>query len=170
MSEANEIVEDFIQAGGVFFIAHRLRRLSDVMVADCERWFAEAGIIAPPRTTSMLYLLETRGPQRVTVIAAALRQFHPVVIDWARKLKKLGFLATTVDPTDRRGTLVSLTESGRREVAKIREAEAAITAAYAALGPETGVSLIDSIAVWETALSQRSLSVRIGQHEARPPV
>jgi DNA-binding MarR family transcriptional regulator len=167
--ETDERDADFIQAGGLFFLAHRLRRLSDELVTECERWFAEAGIIALPRTTSMLYLIENEGPQRITAIASALRQFHPVIIDWVGKLKKLGLITTAIDPIDRRRTIVSLTESGRQEVAKIRTAEAAITAAYAALEDETGVSLIDGIAIWEVALSQKPLSVRIGENEAPPP-
>ena len=169
MPEDNEIADDFVRRGGLFFLAHRLRRLSDELVAECEGWFAEAGIVAPPRTTSMLYLIENEGPQRITVIASALRQFHPVVIDWVGKLKTLGLLATAVDPVDRRRTIVSLTQAGRQEVAKIRTAEEAITAAYAVLESETGVNLLDGIADWESVLSQKSLFVRIGEHEAPPP-
>jgi len=167
--EDDEIADDFIRSGGLFFLAHRLRRLSDELVAECERWFVEAGIIAPPRTTSMLYLIENEGPQRITAIASALRQFHPVVIDWVGKLKKLGLLATAIDPADRRRTIVSLTQAGREEVAKIRAAEEAVTAAYTALESETGVNLLDRIAAWESGLAQQSLFVRIGEHEAPPP-
>lgn len=168
MSEGDENAGDFIQAGGLFFLAHRLRRLSDELVTECDRGFAEAGIIAPPRTTSMLYLIENEGPQRITAIASTLRQFHPVIIDWVGKLKKLGLITTAIDPVDRRRTIVSLTEAGTQEVAKIRTAEAAITAAYAALEHETGLSLIDAIAIWEVALSRESLFVRIGAHETPP--
>lgn len=170
MHEGDENIGDFIQGGGLFFLAHRLRRLSDELVTECEQEFAKAGIIAPPRTTSMLYLIENEGPQRITAIASALRQFHPVIIDWVGKLKKLGLITTAIDPVDRRRTIVSLTQTGRQEVAKIRKAEAAITAAYAALEGETGVSLINGIATWESALSQKSLFVRIGERDAPPPV
>lgn len=164
MPEDRETAKDFIEAGGLFFLAHRLRRLSDGLVTDCEQWFVEAGIRVPPRTTSILYLLENDGPQRITAIASTLRQFHPVVVDWVRKLKKLGFLATTVDPADRRCTIVCLTASGRKEVAKIRQAETAITAAYSTLEKENGASLIEGVAVWESALSQKSLFIRINEY------
>lgn len=157
---------DFIQAGGLFFLAHRLRRLSDGLVAECERWFVEAEIIAPPRTTSMLYLIERKGPQQVTAIAYALRQFHPVVIDWVKKLKKMDLLATSTDPVDGRRTIVSLTPLGRTEVAKIHRAEEAITAAYCGLEAETGVKLMDGIAMWEAALSRTSLLARIRKQKS----
>lgn len=170
MSDGEEIAGDFIQAGGLFFLAHRLRRLSDELVAECERWFLEAGVIAPPRTTSILYLIDKEGPQRITAIASTLQQFHPVVIDWVQKLVKLGLLTTAIDPADRRRTIVSITQSGRQEVARIRTAEKAITAAYVALERETGVSLIDGIATWEPALSQKSLFARIGEYEAPSPL
>jgi hypothetical protein len=52
-------------------------------------------------------------------------------------------------------------------VLKIRTAESAITAAYSALEAETGVNLIDGTSVWESALSDKSLSVRIGEYDAR---
>lgn len=158
---------DFIQSGGLFFLAHRLRRLSEGLVTECEGSFVEAGIIAPPRTTSILYLIEDEGPQRITAIASALQQFHPVIIDWVGKLKKLDLITTAADPVDRRRTIVSLTDAGRQEVLKIRTAEVAITAAYSALEIETGVNLIDGTTAWECALSDKSLSVRIGEYDAR---
>jgi len=161
VTEDAEKSDDFIRSAGLFFLAHRLRRLSDEMVTECEQWFAKAGIIAPARTTSMLYLIENEGPQRITAIASVLRQFHPVTIDWVGKLKTLGLITTASDPVDRRRTIVSLTATGRQEVAKIRKAEAAITAAYASLGSETGMNLINGVDAWETALSQKPLSVRI---------
>lgn len=83
------------------------------------------------------------------------------------KLKKLDLITTAADPVDRRRTIVSLTEAGRQEVLKIRTAESAITAAYSALEAETGVNLIDGTSVWESALSDKSLSVRIGEYDAR---
>mgnify|MGYP001033802629 CR=1 FL=1 len=165
LQQNNGFSGDFIRAGGRFFLAHRLRRLSDELVVECERWFVEAGIVAPPRTTSMLYLIEAKGPQQVTAIACALRQFHPVVVDWVRKLRNLGLLATTTDPADRRRTIVSLTLLGRTEVAKIHTVEDAITAAYIGLEGETGMELIDAIASWEAALSRTPLLARIGKHE-----
>jgi DNA-binding MarR family transcriptional regulator len=117
----------------------------------------------------MLYLIEEEGPQRITAIASALQQFHPVIIDWVGKLKAINLVATDIDPADRRRTIVSLTPSGRQEVGKIRLAEAAITGAYAALGGEISVDLIDGIAGWESGLSQKSLFARIAEIKDAPP-
>lgn len=135
-------------------------------MAECERWFIEAEIIAPPRTTSMLYLIERKGTQQVTAIAHALQQFHPVVIDWVKKLKKLNLLAASTDPADDRRTIVSLTPLGRTEVAKIHRVEEAITTAYRDLEVETGMKLMDGIAMWEAALSRTSLLARIRKQRA----
>lgn len=168
MPQEDKVSGDFIQAGGLFFLPHRLRRLSDEMVAECERWFVQAEIIAPPRTTSMLYLIEKEGPQQITAIACALQHFHPVVIDWVRKLGKLGLLITSTDPIDRRRTIVSLTPLGRTEVVKIHRVEDVITTAFLAVEAETGMKLIDGIATWEAALSQIPLFERIGKQKAEP--
>ncbi|MEN2749960.1 hypothetical protein, partial [Sphingomonas sp. T9W2] len=61
---------------------------------------------------------------------------------------------------------MSLTPLGRAEVAKIHTAEDATTAAYISLEGKTGVKLIDTIALWASALSRTPLFARIGQHQA----
>jgi DNA-binding MarR family transcriptional regulator len=107
---------DFIKSHGIVFMAHLLRRLSDEFVRDIEVWYREVGVRAPPRTHSTLLALSEHGPLGVTEIAALLRQSHPLVIKWIRRLKELGFVEANGDLSDRRRTVISLTDAGRADL------------------------------------------------------
>lgn len=121
---------DFIRGLGLPFLAHLLRRISDRMVADAGDFEAELGIRAPPRTASTLLLLLAHGPQAVTEIAVQLRQSHPLVISWIEQLLALGFVARSVDPDDRRRTLVTLTPAGVAEANDMAAKSEVIGKAY----------------------------------------
>lgn len=113
---------DFIQQQGPAFLAHLLRRLADELVQGAADWYPTVGVMAPPRTISTLLALDEHGPLGVTELAGLLRQSHPLVIVWIRKLTQLSLVRSSTDPHDRRRTLVTLTAKGRSELVRIREA------------------------------------------------
>lgn len=113
-------MDDFIRAQGPAFLAHVLRRLADELIRGGAQWYPEAGVTAPPRTTSTLLALDQRGPLGVTEIATLLRQSHPLVIGWIRQLEGLGFVASRADRGDRRRSVIALTRRGRSEVRRLR--------------------------------------------------
>jgi DNA-binding MarR family transcriptional regulator len=132
---------DFIRAQGMPFLAHLLRRISDRMVADAGAFYRRQGIRAPARTAS----LEQQGPQSVTWIAGKLRQSHPLVITWIRQLKKLGFVTVSVDPADRRRTMVALTREGRDESGRMAAALQRLGRAYLAVLSAAEADLFDPL-------------------------
>jgi len=119
-------MDDFIQRQGPAYLAHILRRLADELVRGAAEWYPEAGVSAPPRTTSTLLALEEHGPLGLTELAVLLRQSHPLVIDWRRQLLELGLVESQSDPEDGRRAILSLTPAGRREVRRLRLASAMI--------------------------------------------
>ncbi|MBC7985811.1 MAG: MarR family transcriptional regulator [Sphingomonadaceae bacterium] len=108
------------------------------MVADAGAFYARLGIVAPARTASTLRLLADQGPQSVTQIAQRLKQSHPLVITWIRQLAKLGFVSSSVDPADRRRTLVSLTDAGGDEARRMAAALERLGRAYESVLEEAG--------------------------------
>ena len=122
--------DDFIRDLGEPFIAHLLRRISDRLVQDAGKYEAEIGIRAPPRTASTLLLLKARGPQSVTAIADALRQSHPLIINWVGELQRLGLVRRSADPSDARRSLVELTTDGGAEAERMASASIQIGEAY----------------------------------------
>jgi DNA-binding MarR family transcriptional regulator len=140
-----ESTPDFVRAKGLPFLAHLLRRLADRMVADAGEFYVRQGVTAPARTASTLLLLREQGPQTVTDLAAKLRQSHPLAITWIRQLGKLGFVAQSTDPADRRRTVVSLTHSGEEEAERTRAALEQLGRAYEQLLADSGTALFDGL-------------------------
>jgi DNA-binding MarR family transcriptional regulator len=108
-----------------------------------------------------LLLLAERGASGVTEIASLLRQSHPLVIDWCRRLSSLGFVETQADPNDRRRSIVALTDKGRGEVQRLRQALRIMERASQALMDEASPDLFEGLWRMEAALRQRRFAERL---------
>ncbi|WP_242098122.1 winged helix DNA-binding protein [Sphingomonas sp. CROZ-RG-20F-R02-07] len=159
--EAETDQPDFVQAEGVFFLAHILRRLSDEIIEGCVSWYADMGLDVPPRTASTLHLLYRRGPQSVTKMASALRQSHPLAIQWIRQLTTLGLVETAKNEADRRRTIVSLTAQGIAMSERLVGSHEAFEVAYAQLVQDAGADPFDGLWRLEGALQKRSMTDRL---------
>ena len=152
---------DFVRAEGVFFLAHILRRLSDEIIDGCVSWYAEMGLDLPPRTASTLHLLYRRGPQSVTEMSSALRQSHPLAIQWIRQLNALGLVETANDESDRRRTIVSLTVQGAETAERLIASHEKFEMAYLRLAHDADADPFDALWRIECALRQRSMRDRL---------
>lgn len=152
---------DFVRSEGVFFLAHILRRLSDEIVEGCAAWYAEMSLDAPPRTASTLHLLYRRGPQSVTEMASALRQSHPLAIQWIRQLAELGLVETMKDRGDRRRTIVSLTARGAAQAERLIAAHEVFERAYRQLAREADADPFEALWRLDGALQKRGLANRL---------
>jgi DNA-binding MarR family transcriptional regulator len=136
---------DFIQRQGAAFLAHLLRRLSDELVRGGGEWYPEVGVTAAPRTTSTLLALAEHGPLGVTEIADLLRQSHPLVITWIRRLKADGFIRPRADSKDKRRSVVALTAKGASEVTRLRKALLTMRDASQRLMDDAAPGLFDAL-------------------------
>jgi len=155
--------EDFIHRQGPAYLAHILRRLADELIRGGTQWYPEVGVTAPPRTTSTLLALDERGPLGVTEIASLLSQSHPLVIDWCRQLTSLGFIETQTDSRDRRRSIVTLTDAGRSEVHRLRNALVIMERASCTLMEETGSNIFRDLWQLEGALRKKPFVDRLRQ-------
>lgn len=94
-------------------------RFQDVMTAFLRSgWrgaFQEGKM--PRSRLFLLFLLDARGPMRVSDIAGMLQVSPPAVTGLTNELEKEGYCRRTDDPSDRRVTLLELTPAGREVVA-----------------------------------------------------
>jgi len=161
---------DFVTELGLPFLAHRLRRTSEMFVAGYGQWLTEAGITAPPRSMSALLLLRQESPLSITTVAERLKFTHPLIITLLSQLEERGLTVVTRDPDDRRRRLVSLTTQGRLEADRVEAALEVIGRAYQALFAEAGVDLLDSLSRIEDASRASSFVERLRRAAAdRPP-
>lgn len=169
---------DFVQQQGPAFLAHALRRLADELVRGGAVWYPEAGVTAPPRTTSTLIALDDRGPLGVTEIAGMLRQSHPLVIDWIKQLTSLGLVESGSDPRDRRRSVIQLTKEGRTEVRRLRRALVIMEEASRNLMDEVSPNMIEALWRMDEALRCKPFADRLREeadpgadpHSSRTPV
>ena len=160
-------MNDFVQALGLPFLPHILRRVSDEMVSGGDEWGRVAGITAPSRTTSTLLLLQEEGSRSVTEIAAKLRQSHQLVMVWIKQLSALGLVSSCKDSRDGRKTIVSLTKLGAAEISLIKEALKVEDKAFRALMDEADANIFDALWRIEAALRRKPYVERL--REQAPP-
>ncbi|GAB7189932.1 hypothetical protein NUM3379_06380 [Kineococcus sp. NUM-3379] len=103
-----------------------------------------------PGQEVLLLELDEHGPRTQAQLAAAAGCEPPVVTVSARKLEAAGFLTREPSPTDRRATVVRLTDRGRaaaRQVRglRVRQAEEAV-AGLAATTPQQLLAVLDDLA------------------------
>jgi len=161
-------VPDFVESLGLPFFAHRLRRLSETLVAAAPDWLPQAGVTAPPKAGSTLLLLAQEGGLSVTEIAARLRLSHPLIIRLVRELSGRGLVKTAQDPADGRRRPVTLTAAGRAEAARLLQLNAQIAAAYRDLFEDAGVDGLAAIERLEAALARRGYAERLRQAAREP--
>ena len=92
-----------------------LLEISLLLQADMARSFAESGLTVA--RTHLLWELHQRGPCTQQRLAAALRVSARNVTGLVDALSGDGFVTRQPHPTDRRATLVTLTEHGERTMA-----------------------------------------------------
>lgn len=103
-------------------------RIDDLAAAFAQRLSAlqrelVRQIEGPSRSQhATLARLDRQGPQRITALACAERIAQPSMTALVSRLEKAGWVARSPDPGDRRAVVVSLTESGRRELERLRAA------------------------------------------------
>ncbi|MDP8917073.1 MAG: MarR family transcriptional regulator [Pseudomonadota bacterium] len=152
---------DFVSDLGLPFLAHRLRRLSELFVAGAGRWLGEVGVSAPPRSLSTLLLLKQESGLSVTHIAERLRFTHPLIITLLGDLEAQGLVTTRRDPEDGRRRLATLTKAGLLEAQRVEAAAEVIGRAFETLFAEVGADLLDLVSRTEAACEARPFDERL---------
>jgi len=155
------MAEDFVRALGLPFMAHRLRRLSELILEGSSAALRSIGFQGPARAGSTLLLLRDNGPTSITEIAYRLRLSHPLIIKLAAALGEAGLVRDESDAADSRRRLIALTEKGRAEAARIADLSAALGRVFAAMFEEAGADLYAALERFEEAAEARPIAARL---------
>jgi DNA-binding MarR family transcriptional regulator len=105
---------------------------------------------------SVLGTLRDEGPTRITELANVEAVTQPTMTTLVTRLERDGLATRSPDPDDARAVRVEITEEGRRRLAGMRAARAAVLdAALEALEPEERAAIEAALPVLEK-LSRRT--------------
>ena len=130
-----------------------------------------SGSDLPAASIVLLEHLEAAGVQRVSRIAKYQKIGVPALTPRIKDLEAAGVIRRDVDPVDARASLISLTDSGRATLARIREARCGILAeALQDMNPQDMATAADALTRIATAVerSQAERSLSIGGRSAAP--
>ena len=153
--------QDFVRALGLPFLAHRLKRASELIVEGSAAALAGRGFQSPARSGSTLLLLRANGPTGITEIAYRLRLSHPLIIKLAAALAEAGLVEDAADPRDSRRRLIALTARGEAEADRLADYSAGIARVFAAMFEEAGIDLYAALEGFEAAAERRPIAARI---------
>ena len=99
-------------------LAHRLR---PVLVRLARRMRQQAGAELSPTQGAALGTIDCHGPLTPSELAARERIQRPTATRVLARLEEAGLIERTADPSDRRSSLVSVTDSGRALLISVRD-------------------------------------------------
>jgi DNA-binding MarR family transcriptional regulator len=114
-----------------------------------------SGSDLPPASIVLLEHLEAAGAQRVSRIAEYQKIGVPALTPRIKDLEAAGVIRRDIDPVDARASLISLTDTGRETLARIREARCGILAeALHDMDPEVMAIAADALTRIATAVER----------------
>ena len=125
---------------------------SDLVVLAARLTRAVRREVEHPAGARTLSLLDEHGPTGVTALAAADRCSQPTMTATVKGLTEQGLVAREPHPTDGRAHVVVLTDAGRAELARIRQANAALVTARLAATHHTAEEVATAVAVLRDVL------------------
>jgi MarR family transcriptional regulator, organic hydroperoxide resistance regulator len=108
----------------IFLISTAQHLLKNHMIAR----FKEKGLEITPTHSTILFLLEERGPMQMNDISAEIHVENSTVTGLVDRLESRGFVVRTTVKRDRRKWHIAITDRGSAEIQKAREILHAINA------------------------------------------
>lgn len=152
---------DFFERTGKMAIGSRLRVLTETLTRDAASIYGLYGVDIKPKWFPVFYSLTDEQPKSVTSIAREIGQSHPSVSTIVKEMMKAELITEVDDKTDRRCTLITLTEYGKslsqELISQLRDVERAVEQ----ISSECDNDLWAAIADWEKALGRKSILERV---------
>lgn len=103
---------DLLQQLGALALGSRLKRLSDRLMRDVSKIYAEHELEFQARWFPVVFLLKDGAKLGVTEIAELLSMTHPAINQVANQLTKAGLLLSKKDSSDERRRILYLSKKG----------------------------------------------------------
>jgi DNA-binding MarR family transcriptional regulator len=152
---------DFIQDLGLPFLAHRLRRASELIVEGTAAFLRTEGFAAPARSMSTLLLLKRNGALSITEIAYWLKLSHPLIIKLTKGLADAGYVKQQSDPKDNRRRMISLTAKGAQQADRVEEFTLTLADTFQDLFKDMGTDFFEAVERFEAAAADCSIEHRL---------
>jgi DNA-binding MarR family transcriptional regulator len=144
----------------ISFLGRLSEALSQRIEEQTRPLFDAAGITVPVRSCSLLTALGEAGEASAAELARALGQSHQLVMQKCPALLRLGLITQQADPADARRKMLTLTDAGHDQLARIAAYSERISTVYRTLFAEVG-DVHGAILRALNALKARPLSDRI---------
>jgi len=105
-----------------------------------------------PASTRILSVIDEYGALGISQLAAADRSSQPSMSAAVNQLVEQGLVDKQPNPEDGRGSVITLTAAGRRELARVRRHNGVLVADRLALAGHTSEELATAVAVLRDAL------------------
>lgn len=152
---------DIIRQLGPLAFASRLKRLSERLMRDVSKIYADLDVDFQARWFPVLYLLGQTQPLAVTEIAQHLNMTHPAINQIAAGMSKAGLLVSSRDRKDERRRMLSLSLSGRRTHGLLAPVWQEIRQATAKLIDRTEPDILGALDKIEQSLDELDMYERV---------
>jgi DNA-binding MarR family transcriptional regulator len=149
------------------FLANRLDRLADLIVAQGDELLRAADLSMPPRAVSLMLLIGSEKELSTADAASRLGQPHQLVTQRVELLKDLGLIERTEDPLDGRRKALTLSATGRDQYARLLECLSRASDGFLNLFEEIGCDLSSITAMAMQALQRKPLLDRVSATRGR---
>lgn len=158
---------ELFEKSGILSLGSRLRWLSDIVTREAGEIYNLYGLDIKPKWFPVLYMLFKGNDNSVTGIAKAIGQTHPSVSNLIRDLVAAGLVEETKDGSDRRATLVRLTEKGLELKPQLTKVSKDVRAVVAEIDSKTTYKLWSAMDYWENCITEKSLLSRVADEKKR---
>lgn len=158
---------ELFEKSGITSLGSRLRWLSDLVTRDASEIYRLYDIDIKPKWFPVLYMLFYGDDSSVTGIAKAIGQTHPSVSNMVKEMSEAGLITYCKDESDRRATVLYLTDKGRALKNPLKRACADVEAVVRSIDGTSDNKLWEAIGRWEEALLEKSLLTRVCEEKKR---
>lgn len=157
---------DYLQELGSLALGSRMKRLSERLSQEVGEIYRARGIDFAPRWFPIFRYIAESGTAAITDIAKAVGVTHPAVNQMANELLEQKLLSASLDSSDKRKRMLSLSPQGQKLYAELKSIWVAVHASLSDLLEETDSCLPNALLSFEKALEQRSLLARFEHLES----
>ncbi len=140
---------ELFEKSGITSLGSRLRWLSDLVTRDASEIYRLYDIDIKPKWFPVLYMLFYGDDSSVTGIAKAIGQTHPSVSNMVKEMSEAGLITYYKDESDRRTTVLYLTDKGRALKNPLKRACAEVESVVRSIDGTSNNKLWEAIGRWE---------------------
>jgi DNA-binding MarR family transcriptional regulator len=152
---------DFVSKLGLAFLAHRLRRASELILETSAMVLRRRALEVPSRSGSTIALLHGEGVKSITEIAFQLQLSHPLIIKLCDRLIKADLAVDRPDARDARRRLIELTPRGHEMAEALGRYWQSLAESFSEMFDEEGIDLFAAIQAFERAAEREPIWKRV---------